>query len=252
MEHSAHPRPFPASQHPELAELHRRLVAATAAGDAAETDRLYRSLADRAAWLAGAVPVQPAQLGHEGRADRRLERVDNAKIHEGDIPRQLPKVDATAFLARARARIRDHRKPGDPASRTLRTVAQCLSWGWRTQRSGAARLTHRALATAADCCPETLRRCIRWLEAADLVDTINVMERMTVDGVRRIVRGANLYLAVPQKPDTAEAPEFLPASGLGAVAAAIGRAERAIGRWSRQLGLVASIPGFRRPSPSSG
>lgn len=160
-------------------------------------------------------------------------RAANPKIHEADIPATVRKPDTSGFLARVRARVGSARMAGDVSAANIMGVARALAWGWRTQ-GGGARLTFEALGKAANVCRDTARRAVRWLEGQQLVDTVNVMARRVIDGARRLVLAANLYLCPAIE------------MAIGATMPPVARAAATLTRWAASLGLALRPQGFSR------
>jgi hypothetical protein len=165
-------------------------------------------------------------------------RAEHPKIHAADVPaRRLAAADTDDFLRRVRA-ASEARQTGDCLRGTLRQVAQALAYFARIQGRGCARVTFESIAKAAGVCVETARRAVRWLESAGLIDTVNVLVRRPIGGVRRLVRDANLYLFPP----AAEAPGAAGTPPRDSAA----RARATIARWGDQLGLGLRLAGAWR------
>ncbi len=164
-------------------------------------------------------------------------RAEHPKIHAADVPaRRLP-ADTDDFLRRVRA-ASEARQTGDCLRGTLRQVAQALAYFARIQGRGCARVTFESIAKAAGVCVETARRAVRWLESAGLIDTVNVLVRRPIGGVRRLVRDANLYLFPP----AADAPGAAVTPPRDSAA----RARATIARWGDRLGLGLRLAGAWR------
>jgi hypothetical protein len=159
-------------------------------------------------------------------------RVRHPKVWAGDLRGLGPPPDLrtweTDVASRARARVL-----GDPLASMIRAVAAAIA-GHVRWRKGFARVTFGSLAFAADCCRETARKVVRWLERRDMLDTVNVTTR---DGDGLIVRDANLYRPVAVENGVAEAPCRPP------------RAAR-MAAWARSWGLTLRDGGFNAFGPS--
>jgi hypothetical protein len=166
--------------------------------------------------------------------------VEHAKIHEADIPAR-PGAAPAGWLSRARACVSSDRKAGAPRASSLMQVAGALGRFARDRGRDACRATHRELANASQVSVSTVRRALRWMEARDLVDTVNVLARVSTAAGAKLVRRANLYL-FPAELDT-----------VPAIVAGVGNlVGRAVRRWAAPFGLGAGRMGFQRPPHPSG
>jgi hypothetical protein len=168
-------------------------------------------------------------------------RVQHPKILARDL-RRTDVADHTGFMARVRAATKS-RQDGDPLAGHIRAVAGSLVYFW-TRRD---RPTYEALATAAIVCRETVRRCIRWLERRELIDTVNVLARTLAGGIRTLLRVANLYLPVPPPAEAKSGPqepqqERTPQE----------RARVTISRWAAKFGLEMRPQGWNATRLRSG
>jgi hypothetical protein len=213
--------------------------------DAAKGDpaALARIAADyESAALGGASMPQLAGVAATAAARLRPGRVQNPRVHDRDV-RGVRMGDRQEFARRAR-RVAQHRELGDPDSGKTLAVASALSWFFGRARRGA-RATHEAIATAALCCVDTVRRVVRQLERAGILDTLNVLERRELPGVgRRLVRGANLYLiprhVASSSPHGGE--EEAPAASAGL--SPLERLAAVLARWAPAMGLFARAGGM--------
>jgi hypothetical protein len=185
-------------------------------------------------------------------APRIAGRVRHPKIHAGDI-RDVPRIRTPDFLRRCRA-AGEQRQKGDPLIGSLMSVAAAIQRAW-TMSAHAARRTLVQLADGAGLVAETARKCLRYLERAGLVDTINVLIRRDVDGsgVVRLVRDANLLLPGPVAEARADvdasvdaSPEPLACAPLTAAPAFVDRAASTIARWAGRFGLAVRAEGWQR------
>jgi hypothetical protein len=167
-------------------------------------------------------------------------RVEHPRLWAADVvPFRGRKTDPD-YLARVRAGIRAHRAPGDPKGTTLMQAAVALSMAVRQEKEGHTRRTFKQIAGAMlGACVDTARRCVRWLERYDLLDTFNVMDR--AHGIPRF--DANLYV-IPDPPAADPEPaEDSRGARVRHYAAAFGLQVR---RWG--LNTTAALVG-RRPVP---
>lgn len=189
-------------------------------------------------------PVAPPPEKVASAASRMLRRqwarVANPKLHARDV-RRVPPPPFPDWMASAR-KAALAREPGDPLFPTLMQCASLLATFCRQAAQGACRATFEQIATGAGCCVETARRCIRFLERAELIDTANVLERRPIAGVTRLILGANLYLlrgaAEPDEgaPPAADALPMVPGD----------RAAATIRRWAASFGLAMRPQGWNR------
>jgi hypothetical protein len=91
-----------------------------------------------------------------------------------------------AWLAEARQAAQQRRK-GDPLSPLLMRTCDAIARG---ANEGKVALTYATIAQQVRCSANTIRRAVRWLEGAGLVETFNVQVRAG----NGMVRGPNLYL----------------------------------------------------------
>lgn len=212
----------------------RARVTATQGDPAAEAALLAELTAD-ARRRAGLTDSAAAPLLAAARAPR-LE-LEHARIHAADLRRIEHRPDRGEWLARVRAAV-SVRAKGDPAAQTLRNVAQTLAYFHaRAPAQGWAQVTFGQMAAAAQLCCDTVRRAVRWLEAAGLLDCVNVLERRTTsDGFRRLVRAGNCYLIPPAGAGAVPAaPSAAPAAPAPSAAQ---RLAQTLQRWGAHFGLA--------------
>lgn len=233
---------------PAAAAVRAAFVRAT--DPAAELALLERLQAEASARAGAAAPSAPAPLAP---AFRRLagDRRDNAKIHVSDLRPLGHRPDTDRFLSRLRERVTQLRRAGDPSAVAIGATGAALVYFLRRGgRRGFAHVGLRSLATAARLSVETVRRCIVWCQDAGLVDVLNSMERMTVGGVRRLVRWWNVYLIRPA--DGAAPPDSGP-RGPRAPVSVLSLALETATRWRAAFGLALRARGLNAaPARGSG
>lgn len=134
---------------------------------------------------AAVLPVTAAaQLPIEARAAAGLPAA-NPKIWSADLKPIPGRVDKAGWMLR----VRDIGDQPLLRARTLISVAYALLWFVGREGAGYARVSYEALAKAAKCCCETVRKALRVLEARGLLDTFNTLVRRDGD----VRRGANAY-----------------------------------------------------------
>lgn len=217
-----------------------RAPGAAAPVPALELAALQAAVADQAAIPA---PVTATAIGAAVRAVLG-ERVDNAKLHEADIPERIPAPELGAVRSNARKVVIAGRQAGEPTAGHILAVFGALCDFTVAGGRGYCRQPMDAIGTATDLCVDTVARAIRALQRLDLVDVANTIVRRVIDGMRRMVRGANLYLLrrPSQAPVEARPDQPLPTWQ-----------ERTLDRWGRALRLWPSrnLRGFTaRPSPT--
>lgn len=174
--------------------------------------------------LAKAMPMAARVLG---------ERVENPKIWAFDI-KPIKSVDPSDWLSRVYEQTKQ-RATGDVLTSTLDRCAQRIVHGVRIGQ-GAARHTFASLANGIGCCVETARKCVRWLEERELIDTFNVLGRHNGE----LQREANMYLL---RPAPAAAPKATPESGSETAEQTAGqtsvlqRINDRLQRWAAAFGL---------------
>ena len=203
--------------------------------------------ADDDAFLRALQTETSARAGVPVRSATRAPPVQNPKIWDSDIKplRRRKIVSDAAFWSRFHAAVRMYGRQG-MLKRTLEGAARVLFHAVKNGGEGFARLTFDGVARALDACRETARKAIRWLEAAGLLDTFNVMTRFR-GAVRR---DANLY----QIPDLPTDPDR---SFESDIPARIARCAEMFGLAAREIGVnvTAAIgrrlwPTRRREAPS--
>lgn len=158
-------------------------------------------------------------------------RVFHPKIWETDVrPLRTGRLDRRAWLSRLSAAAR-RRQKGDVLAPTIVRIGEALIYGLDRIKRGTTRATYQSLAAFAQCCTETARKAIRFLESHSLIDIFNVLMRREN---RDIQRAANLYLfrGDPEskpEPDKPEAPATGVISRLAEWAAAMGLEARTWG-----------------------
>ena len=155
-------------------------------------------------------------------------RVNHHKIQKADVGPIDRETDAPAWYAQIRA-VRCVPGQKGPLFGSLMQVAWAMVALERRRAMGFAWATYEGLAKVAGCCPKTVERCMRFFEAHNLVDTLNVLFRRT-DGALR--RDANIYVPTIDRP-----PAPLPADVKGADSVRSAVVSRAFGGLSRLAAL---------------